>query len=66
MVYIIEQKGEGDLKIAHLPKSVQKNEYGDLLEGFIVKEYCESIKVARRIDNGKLQEETWQLGRACN
>ena len=67
VVYIIEVKGLDDLKIAHLPKGAQKSDYGNLLEGYVVKEYCDTIKVAHETDeNDFLQDETWQLGQNCN
>ena len=56
VVYIIELDDQEDIKVAHLPKSVKKSEYGDLLKGYQVKKYCDTIKVKKH---------TWKLGKNC-
>ena len=60
VIYIIEQRGKDDLKIAHLPKGAKKSDYGDLLKGYKVKKNCDRIRVGRRS-----RKRAWKLGRNC-
>ena len=56
MVYELEFK-HSDIKIANLPKGADQKEYGDLLEGYKVLQYCDRIEVKKNIN--------WSFGKNC-
>ena len=56
MVYELEFKCS-DIKIASLPKGADQKEYGDLLEGYKVLQYCDTIEVKKNIN--------WSFGKNC-
>ena len=58
MVYELEFKqSDADIKIANLPKGANQKEYGDLLDGYKVLQYCDRIEVKKNIN--------WNFGKNC-
>ena len=61
MVYELQLKGKDKpRKIAHLPKGVDKEKYGDLLDDYEVKRYCQPLKLNVKEDI------RWNLGNNCS